>query len=279
MKIAALIEIALKEDLGTGDITSQSIFSNRNKIATAHVFAKQDGVICGIDFFIDTFKQVDDTVEIDVHKSNGYTVKSGDKILSIKGPIISILSAERTALNFLGRLSGISTLTNQFVQKVSHTNAIILDTRKTLPAYRYLEKFAVRIGGGENHRIGLYDMVLIKDNHIDAAGSISNAIKEVKTYLKENNRDQMKIEIEVKNIAELKEALQFDIDRIMLDNMDIDTIKECVQITDKRVDLEASGNVSLDTVKSIAETGVDYISVGMITHSAKNFDFSMRIDK
>lgn len=280
MQISHLIDLALKEDISNGDITTEAIFNSDNdKITDAYVIAKQEGVICGIDFFIDTFQQIDKSVEINVLQSNGHLVKKGDRILEIKGKTSSILTAERTALNFLGRLSGIATLTNKFVEKVKHTNAKILDTRKTTPAYRLLEKFAVRIGGGTNHRTGLFDMVMIKDNHIDACGSISNAINKVFAHLEKTNKKNIKVEVEVKNTSELKEALNFDIDRVLLDNMSINELKECVEITNGKTALEASGNVDLNTVKDIAETGVDFISVGLITHSAPNFDYSLRMEK
>lgn len=279
MQISHLIDLALQEDVSHGDITTEAIFdSTTDKTTKAYVIAKQTGIVCGVDFFIDTFNQVDSSVKINVINSNGHLVNYGDRIVEIEGNISSILIAERTALNFMGRLSGVATLTHLFVEKVKHTKAKILDTRKTTPAYRLLEKFAVRIGGGTNHRVGLFDMVMIKDNHIDACGSISEAIKKVQSHLKKTNKTAIKIEVEVKNLDELNETLQFDIDRILLDNMKPDELKRCVEITNGKIDLEASGNVDLSTVKEIAETGVDYISVGLITHSAPNFDYSMRID-
>jgi len=278
MQISHLIDLALQEDVSTGDITTLAIFDSENDpIVDAHVVAKQEGIVCGIDFFIDTFKHIDPSLEITVINSNGHKVNKGDRILELKGKSSSILTGERTALNFLGRLSGVATYTHQFVEKVAHTQAKILDTRKTTPGYRLLEKFAVRIGGGTNHRVGLYDMVMIKDNHIDACGSIGKAIEKVQSYLKAHNKEQIKIEVEVKNTNELEQALEYSIDRLLLDNMSLAELKKCVEITAGRVELEASGNVSLETVAQIAETGVNYISVGAITHSAPNFDFSMRI--
>jgi nicotinate-nucleotide pyrophosphorylase (carboxylating) len=242
------------------------------------VIAKQKGIICGIDFFEESLHKIDKNISLSILKSNGETVKKGDKVNTFNGYASSLLKAERVALNFFGKFSGIATLTNQFVKLTEHTNAKILDTRKTTPAYRLLEKFAVRIGGGTNHRIGLYDMVMIKDNHIDACGSISKAIEKVQSYLKNENKENIKIEVEVKDSTELKEALNYDIHRVLLDNMTLDQLTECVEINKNKVELEASGNVSLETVKDIAETGVDFISVGLITHSAPTFDFSMRIN-
>jgi nicotinate-nucleotide pyrophosphorylase (carboxylating) len=276
MQISHLIELALQEDLGSGDLTTDAIFGSSDKLITAKVIAKQEGIVCGIDFFVDTFKYLDDSIEISVLKSNGYDVAVGDTVLTLEGKASSILKGERTALNFLGRLSGVATLTNLFVKKVAHTSVEILDTRKTLPAYRLIDKFAVRIGGGKNHRIGLYDMVMIKDNHIDAAGSITAAVERVRAYLAEEKKQQIKIEVEVKNETELREALVLKVDRIMLDNMSPEQIRACVTIAKGQAELEVSGNVNLENVVAYAETGVDFISIGALTHSAKNFDFSMR---
>jgi nicotinate-nucleotide pyrophosphorylase (carboxylating) len=280
MQISHLIDLALQEDISTGDITTDAIFNSENDpIVEAKIIAKQEGVVCGIDFLIDTYKKIDSDIKIDIINSNGHEVKNKDIIAKISGKSSSILKGERTALNFMGHLSGISTLTNKFLKKVNHTKAKILDTRKTTPAYRLLEKFAVRIGGGKNHRVGLFDMVMIKDNHISAAGTISAAIESVQNHLKKTGKEHIKIEVEVKNSEELKEALNYDIDRILLDNMTADELKKCVDINQNKCELEASGNVNLETVKEIAETGVDYISVGAITHSAPTFDFSMRFEE
>lgn len=276
MQISHLIDLALQEDIGSGDLTTDAIFGDTNKTVTATVVAKQTGVVCGIDFFVDTFRHIDEDIDVDVIKSNGYDVEAGDLVLKVTGKVSSILKGERTALNFLGRLSGVATLTHTFAQKVAHTSVSILDTRKTLPAYRLIDKFAVRIGGGKNHRVGLYDMVMIKDNHIDAAGSISAAVEKVRAYLKQERKEQIKIEVEVKNETELQEVLALSVDRIMLDNMTPEQIKSCVAIVNGQAELEVSGNVSLENVVAYAETGVDFISIGALTHSAPNFDFSMR---
>jgi nicotinate-nucleotide pyrophosphorylase (carboxylating) len=271
-----LVKLALEEDLGLGDITTEAIFSAEKSVA--YVYAKQDGIICGIDFFIDVFDLIDPELDIEIIATNGSSVKNGDTILKMKGNTASILKGERTALNFLGKLSGISTITDQFQQKISHTKAMILDTRKTTPLYRFLEKFAVRIGGGKNHRMGLYDMVMIKDNHIYAAGSITSAVNKVRKHLTQINREDLKIEVEVKNIVEFKEAHSLNIDRIMLDNMSINDMRDCVGLNEKSIEIEASGNVNLAHVVEVAETGVDFISIGKITHSAPCFDFSLRIE-
>ena len=270
-----LVKLALEEDIGVGDITTDAIFTDEK--SEAFVYAKQDGIICGVDFFLDTFYIIDPDLEINIVAPNGTLVKKGDLVLSLIGKTASILKGERTALNFLGKLSGVSTLTNQFQSKISHTKAKILDTRKTTPLYRYLEKFAVRIGGGKNHRMGLYDMVMIKDNHIDACGSITAAVKKVREHLNNIDRGDIKIEVEVKNLTEFNEAHELNINRIMLDNMSVSEMRECVSSNKAEIELEASGNVDLGRVIEIAETGVDYISIGQITHSVPCFDFSLRI--
>lgn len=277
MRIKKLIKTALKEDIGPGDVTTDAIFGTDSPQQQATIVAKQSGIICGIDFFCDTMHSVDPDIQIDVHLSNGSTVKAGDVIMTLHGPIASLLKGERTALNFLAKFSGIATLTRQYVDQIQHTNAVLLDTRKTTPAYRHLEKFAVRIGGGSNHRIGLYDMVMIKDNHIDACGSITKAVKRVRGYLRQKETPDIPIEVEVRNEEQLREALELDIDRIMLDNMTPAQITSCVRITNGKTPLEVSGNVDLETIREYAETGVDFISVGKLTHSAPAFDFSMRM--
>jgi len=220
------------------------------------------------------FELVDDTVEFNVFFEDGAEIKAGDVIIEVEGSAASILTAERTALNFLQRMSGIATLAAAYAEAVEGTSAKILDTRKTAPGLRITDKMAVKTGGCLNHRSGLYDMYLIKDNHIEAAGSITAAVKAVKEHQLQNETSY-KIEVEVKNLDELKEALESGVDVIMLDNFDVETIKEAVAITNNTCLLEASGGITLSTVRGVAETGVDYISVGELTHSVKALDISL----
>lgn len=267
-----LITIALSEDLmKQGDITSSAIFDKQEK-ATFHLFAKAQGIICGCKLFEQVMEEVDKDILVIFFVEDGSFIEKGTKVATISGAIASILTAERTALNFLAHLSGIATQTAKYVAAIKHTSATILDTRKTLPAYRKLEKYAVLCGGAKNHRQGLYDMVMIKDNHIDSAGSIQKAV----TKIREKWQRQFPIEVEVRNEKELKEALACKVNRIMLDNMSIAKMQEAVKISKGAIPLEASGNITLDTVKDVAETGVDFISVGALTHSVKSFDFSLK---
>jgi len=201
-------------------------------------------------------------------------VKGGDRLAFVEGNGIALLAGERTALNFLGRLSGIATMTSRFVDAVAHTNAVILDTRKTAPGFRLLDKYAVRMGGGHNHRMGLYDMVLVKNNHIDAAGGLENAVKKIRDAY----GSAYQIEVEVRDLDELQKALALEPSRILLDNMDLETMRRAVKVAAGKVPLEASGNVNLNTVREIAETGVDFISAGSLTHSAPVLDTSMHLE-
>ncbi|HHM23442.1 MAG TPA: carboxylating nicotinate-nucleotide diphosphorylase [Bacteroidetes bacterium] len=271
-----LIEKALEEDLGDrGDITSDAIFSSQ--VGEARIVAKQEGVLAGAPVAAEVFRHVDGQTRVEFLLEDGSTFAKGDEIARIAGKVRSLLRAERTVLNFLGRLSGVATLTRRFVEAVEGTGCKILDTRKTTPAYRVLEKYAVRMGGGVNHRFGLYDMVLIKDNHIAAAGGVSQAVERVRSYL-HSRGIASKIEVEVTSLAQLQEALALKVDRIMLDNMSLEEMRRAVEIAAGRVLLEASGNVTLERVRAIAETGVDFISVGALTHSAPVCDFSMRME-
>lgn len=275
-EIEQLIETALREDLNDrGDVTTNSLIPSRAE-REAIIVARQAGVIAGIDIASQVFHKIDTGIETDFLVADGKNVQSGDRIMKIRGKTTSILTAERTALNFLQRLSGIATLTARFVEQVNGTRAKILDTRKTTPGLRDLEKYAVRVGRGLNHRFGLYDMVLIKENHIAAAGGITGAIQQVKKHLTEK-RLEVKIEVETRTLEEVREALDSSVDRIMLDNMSVPQIKEAVALVAGKAELEVSGGVTLDTVRPIAEIGVDYISVGALTHSAKAFDLSLLI--
>jgi len=258
--------------LSDGDVTSLATIKSDN-ILDGRISAKANGILAGLHLAEIIFKLVDPNITFVTHKAEGSPVEQGDFLVSVSGAGQSLLAAERVALNFLGRISGVATLTRRYVDAVAGTRAVILDTRKTAPGWRRLDKYAVCIGGGQNHRQGLYDMVLIKDNHIDGAGGITPAVESVR----QKYGSEYPIEVEVKDLAELAEALVLDIDRIMLDNMSIDSMRKAVEMSAGRVPLEASGNVSLKTVRSIAKTGVDYISVGALTHSVQVFDVSMRL--
>lgn len=273
-----LIKKAVKEDMGkNGDITTDSIISPGKK-GRAILKAKSDGIICGLHIFEDTFFYIDKDLKIETFFSDGDRIVKGDVVAVIKGSLNSILKAERTALNFIQRMSGISTCANQFSEAVKDTKAEILDTRKTLPGFRTLDKYAVKTGGAKNHRIGLFDMFLIKDNHISAAGGITKAVEKAIKFRKKKGLDS-KIEVEIKNIDEFKEALELEVDRIMLDNMSVEDIKKCVKLNKGKRKLEISGNVSLDRVRELAETGADYISVGALTHSVKAMDLSLLVEQ
>ncbi len=275
-RISRILKEALLEDIGVGDITTDSIISSE-AIGRANFLAKESGIVAGIAVSEALFRIVDEELGFSAIMNDGTFVQSGTVIASIQGSVASILKGERTALNILQRMSGIATLTKQFIDAVNGTRAKITDTRKTAPGLRLLDKLAVQLGGGINHRYGLDDMVLIKDNHITAAGGIDNAINQCHAYLSAKNYQQ-NIEVETKNLQEVQLALKHTgIHRIMLDNFPIDEMKKAVQLIDHAVEVEASGNVSLHNVSAIAETGVDFISVGALTHSPKALDISLKI--
>ena len=272
-----LINLALAEDTGSGDITTDAIVSQNVK-GEAYVVAKEDMVLSGINVFKKVFQNVSGqwsvvSGQFKERYRDGEIVRSEKIIIEISGNMRSLLTAERTALNFLQRMSGIATLTKKFVDSVKGFKAKIIDTRKTTPCLRILEKYAVQCGGGINHRFGLYDGILIKDNHIKAAGGIIKAVKRVR----DNAPHLIKIEVETKSLKEVKDALNCKADVIMLDNMDIPTIKKAVKLIDKRALIEVSGGVNLKNVVQIASTGVDYISIGALTHSARAVDISMEM--
>ena len=271
-QIQRAIEIALEEDIGSGDATSNATLPE-DLVYNGRFLIKAPGIIAGLNIAEMVFKQVDEQIILTSLVADGTAVSPGDIIATISGPARSLLTAERTALNFMQRMSGIATLTRHFMDAVAGTNAVILDTRKTVPGLRALDKMAVRQGGGQNHRIGLYDMVMIKDNHIAAAGSITTAVSRVRA----TDQANLPIEVEVKNLTELAEVLPLNVDRIMLDNMSLAEMKEAVEIVNGRCELEASGNVTLDTVAAIAATGVDYISSGALTHSVTALDISLNL--
>ena len=268
-EIEAVIRHALAEDVGSGDATTNSIVSASARIE-AFIKAKQHGVIAGLEVAAAVFHALDEDVDFRADVPDGSLVESGTVVARTYGSARSILTGERTALNFLGRMSGIATLTRQFVDSIEGTSATILDTRKTAPGLRAVDKLAVRAGGGENHRFGLYDMILIKDNHIDLAGSLQRAVE-----LARSARAELEIEVEARTLDHLKDAIALGVNRILLDNMSVEMMAEAVRLSGGRARLEASGNVTLATVRQIAETGVDYISVGELTHSARVFDFSL----
>ncbi|MDR0970776.1 MAG: carboxylating nicotinate-nucleotide diphosphorylase [Bacteroidales bacterium] len=272
------ILMALDEDVKDGDHSSKACI---DKYATnsAKLVSKQKGIVCGIEVARKVFSIVDPSIVFSPIKKDGDIIKKGDLIFLVQGSAIGILTSERTALNYMQRLSGISTTTNQYVEKIKGTNAKLLDTRKTTPTLRALEKYAVRIGGGFNHRMGLYDMIMIKDNHIDFSGGIKNAISKTKQYLLKNNK-QLKIEIEVRSIEELMEVIQVGgVDRIMLDNFTPNDLGKAIKIIDKKYETESSGGITKQTILSFAKTGVDFISVGALTHHINSLDLSLVIDK
>jgi nicotinate-nucleotide pyrophosphorylase (carboxylating) len=268
--IEEIIKNAFDEDFkNKGDITSEAIF--KNEMDHYVLLSKNDGILCGKHYFEKVFHSLDSKLEIKYFFNDGDKIKNKDIIARISGRVVSILKAERTALNILSHLSGIATKTALFVE-AAQGKVKILDTRKTLPGLRELQKYAVRCGGGFNHRMGLYDMVMLKNNHIDSYGGIAKSVKKVR----DKWGNKYKIEIETRNIDEVKEALNCHIDRIMLDNMDVSTMKEAVEIVRRKVELEASGNMTLKRISEVASTGVDFISVGELTHTVIAFDFSLK---
>jgi nicotinate-nucleotide pyrophosphorylase (carboxylating) len=272
IQIKKIITAALAEDIGAGDITTQATVGPK-KMGKAVAVARQDFVVAGLDVFEAVFKSVDKKIKVKKLIAEGQRAKKNDVVAEVEGRLCAILQAERTALNFFQRMCGIATQTARYVQAVRGTGAKILDTRKTAPGLRIVDKMAVRIGGGMNHRFGLFDAVMIKDNHIEAAGSITAAVEAQRKYLKK----KMKIEVETKNLDEVKEALACNTDIIMLDNMSNAAMKKAVALIGGRALTEASGNVNLKRVASIAKTGVDYISIGELTHSVRAANISLLV--
>lgn len=270
-----IIKDALAEDIGSGDITTLAIVPPSN-LAIGEFLVKQDGVIAGLTVLKKVLEIFDPSLRLTTYCKDGDKITAKTVVAVVKGKAASILTVERTALNFLQRMSGIATMCRLFQDKISHTKAKIIDTRKTVPGLRMLDKLAVKLSGCANHRIGLYDMFLIKDNHIEAGGSITNAIELCKKY-KRRNHLKFKIEVETTNLHQVREAIKCSADIIMLDNFDLTEMKKAVKLINGKCKIEASGNVSLDTVKQIAETGVDFISVGAITHSVKALDISLEL--
>jgi len=268
-EISHHISRALEEDIGSGDVTTDTIVPESASLQ-GRIVAKEDGVVAGLEVAKKVLLSLDQRVNFLARVEDGTKVERGTVLADLDGPARALLTGERIALNFLGRMSGIATLTRKFVDAVSITKAVILDTRKTAPGLRLTDKLAVRLGGGQNHRTGLFDMVLIKDNHIDFAGSITAAVGRVRA-----SGTKLEIEVETRTLDHVREALSLGVERVLLDNMSTDTMREAVAICAGRAKLEASGNVTLDNVLEVAGTGVDYISVGALTHSPKVFDVSL----
>ena len=269
-----LIRKALEEDVGQGDLSTSLTFQ-KNEPLQAKIVSKAEGVLCGVAFAKLVLEEFEEDVELKVLKKDGDLLEAGDEIFLLSGPAKTLLEAERTILNFIQQLSGVASITRKFVDQTLGTSCKILDTRKTLPAYRRLQKYAVFCGGGVNHRMGLYDMVMLKENHIHAAGGVKEALQKVYEGLPQG----VKVEVEIENVAQLEEVLRFPVDQIMLDNMDTETTAALVQkirSSGHKALLEASGNMTLERIASVAQTGVDFISVGALTHSVMAHDFSMR---
>jgi len=274
-----LIDLALAEDLGTnGDITTQAICNQPEPVAStkvqAVIIAKSTGVLAGVEIAQRVFQKALPVIGVEILQKDGVLAAAQSPIMRLRGAAAAILTHERTALNFVQRLSGIATLTHQFVEAIAGTRTRILDTRKTTPGWRLLEKYAVRCGGGVNHRLGLHDMFLIKENHITAAGGLAAAVLKCRAYAREH-AGSWRITVEVKNLSEVALGLELKVDQIMLDNMFLPEMQQAVALVAGRVPLEASGNVNLQNVRALADTGVDFISIGALTHSAPAMDFSL----
>jgi nicotinate-nucleotide pyrophosphorylase (carboxylating) len=269
----SLIDMSLSEDATFEDVTTQAIIPHELE-GQGIIVAKAQGIVAGLPILERVYKRIDPSIVVSSNTPEGYPVIAGDAVATVSGSLAGIITGERIGLNFLCHLSGIASLTSKFVDAVACYGTIIIDTRKTTPGWRMLEKYAVRVGGGRNHRVALNDMVLIKDNHIAVAGSVTEAIQRVL-----GAQVKVPIEVEVNNLSQLEEAISFPVDRILLDNMNSETMRKAVQLANKRVPLEASGGITLDKIIDVAATGVDYISIGVLTHSAPALDFSLEIVK
>jgi len=273
--IQDFIQSAFAEDIGPGDYSSLAAIP-ADKTGKARLLIKGDGILAGVEMAEKIFKAYDPRLSVELLKKDGEEVKFGDIGLIVTGPSASILSAERLVLNCMQRMSGIATLTHRLTQKILHTKARLMDTRKTTPNFRIMEKWAVHIGGGVNHRFALYDMVMLKDNHVDFAGGIRQAIERTHEYLKSHHLD-LKIEVETRNLQEVKEVLETGgVDYIMLDNMDYETMREAVALIDGKIQTEASGGITEEILSDVAECGVDFISMGALTHSVNSMDISLK---
>lgn len=276
--INQFISSALHEDIGSGDHSSLGSIPD-HQVSKANLLIKDHGMLAGIELAEKIFKAVDPNIEIELFKKDGDIVDFGETALTVSGKAQAILSAERLALNCMQRMSGVATYTHQMCQLIKGTGAKLLDTRKTTPNFRLAEKWAVAIGGGVNHRFGLYDMVMLKDNHIDYAGGVTQAIEATSAYLAENGLD-LKIEVEVRNMLELKQVIESGkVFRVLLDNMLPSDMKQAVALVNGKMETEASGGITEKNIRDIAETGVDYISVGALTHSIKSLDLSLKAEK
>ena len=270
-----LIDLSFAEDIGDGDHTTLCCIPEDAE-GKSRLLIKEDGILAGVEVAKKVFSRFDNTLKVEVLIQDGTPVKKGDVAMIVTGKVRSLLQTERLMLNIMQRMSGIATMTNKYVKRIEGTHTRILDTRKTTPGMRMLEKQAVKIGGGVNHRIGLFDMILLKDNHIDFAGGIKNAIERCHQYLKEKSLD-LKIEIEVRNFEELQQVLECGgVDRIMLDNFSVENTRKAVEMINGRFETESSGGLTFDTIRQYAECGVDYISVGALTHSVKGLDMSFK---
>lgn len=274
--IDELLDLAFAEDIGDGDHTTLCCIP-ADEMGKQHLLVKEEGILAGVEIAKKVFHKFDPELKMTVFINDGAHVKPGDVAFVVKGRVRSLLQTERLMLNIMQRMSGIATMTAKYMERLKGLKTKVLDTRKTTPGMRMLEKEAVKIGGGMNHRIGLFDMILLKDNHVDFAGGIANAINKANEYIKANHKDGMKIEIEVRNFDELDEALATGhVDRIMLDNFTPENTKKAVDIVAGRCELESSGGITFDTLRDYGECGVDYISVGALTHSVKGLDMSFK---
>ena len=270
-----LIDLAFAEDIGDGDHTTLCCIPE-DAMGKSHLLVKEEGILAGVEMAKKVFARFDPTMQVTVYLQDGSHVKPGDIAFLVEGKVRSLLQTERLMLNIMQRMSGIATMTNKYVEQIKGTGAHVLDTRKTTPGLRMIEKQAVKIGGGMNHRIGLFDMILLKDNHVDFAGGIANAINRCHKYL-DNKNLKLKIEIEVRNFDELQQVLDCGgVDRIMLDNFSPEDTKKAVEIIAHRYEVESSGGITFDTIRNYAEQGVDFISVGALTHSVKGLDMSFK---
>ncbi|TRX66382.1 carboxylating nicotinate-nucleotide diphosphorylase [Carboxylicivirga sp. M1479] len=273
--IDQFIDTTIREDIGDGDHSSQSCIPESEQ-GKMFMLAKEDGILAGVEIALRIFAKIDSGIKTEIHIKDGSAIKKGDIIMHVTGKVWSLLQAERLVLNVMQRMSGIATRTAEYVARLEGTQTRVLDTRKTTPGMRYLEKESVRLGGGVNHRMGLYDMVMLKDNHIDFAGGIEKAVLKVKNYLTEKGKD-LKIEVEVRDWSELEEVLRVGgIQRVMLDNFSVEETRKAVEFINGRVETESSGGITIDTLRDYAECGVDYISVGALTHHIKSLDLSLK---
>lgn len=272
--IDELLDLAFAEDLGDGDHTTLSTIP-ADAMGRSRLIVKEDGILAGVDIAEKVLHKVDPSIKMEVFIKDGAKVKKGDIAFTAEGPVRSLLIAERTMLNIMQRMSGVATMTARYQKELDGLKTRVLDTRKTTPGMRLLEKEAVKIGGGANHRIGLFDMILIKDNHVDFAGGIPEAVKRAKEYCRAKGKD-LKIEVEVRNEDEIRQALEAGVDRIMLDNFTPERTREAVKLIGGRTEIESSGGITIDTLRAYGECGVDYISVGALTHSVKGLDMSFK---